>query len=150
MPTFTGSHSASYQTRLDPEAAIAFWLDRDRQAACNSAVASHEKLGEDSLLLVLKAMEHGPAAFAGRYTLRWTRAGELIRWQTVDGNMEVAGEARFHAAASGTRIESQERVSVDMPINRLIAKVARPIAEKMMVRGQVEFARRMQAAFDAA
>lgn len=90
----------------------------------------------DKLRVVLKPHNHGPVSFQGRYTLRFTTEGDVVRWQTVDdSNLVIRGEARVTADGAGARVAWKEVVETELPINRVVAKAVAPVASRMMVRG---------------
>ncbi len=149
MPVFTGRHQTTTTTRLDPARALATFLDLDIQIACRPEIARAEKLDETTVKVEIQEMKHGPVSFAGRYTMVWTREGDTARWRTTEGNTTILGEATFSPApGGGSRIAYREEVSTDIPLGRLVARVARPVAELMMVKGMRGFLQRMVAAMD--
>ena len=144
MSNFTSEYADTIESCLDPEAAIRVWLDRDNQGRSKSDVQAATKVGEDRLAIVLKGMEAGPVKFQGRFTVRWQRIGDRIRWEAVEGNLVIDGEARFEASATGCRVHWKERIALDMGLNRVVSAFVRPVAERLMTRGQAEFSSRFR------
>lgn len=144
MPSFTGRHTAQIPLRAPPARAAATFADLDRQIACHPELESAQKVGADTLRVKMKEMNHGPTAFAGRYTLIFSTDGTTVRWRTgPDSNVDVSGEAVFTAAGSGSRLAYTESVSLAMELNPLLARVLRPIVEVMIGRGMRNFLERM-------
>ncbi len=92
-------------------------------------------------------MKHGPSAFAGDYTLRFSVEGDRLLWRTLPGGKPmVEGEARFSATPTGSTVTFQETVSLEMDLGMVASKVLRPVVETMMERGMRGFVERMVAA----
>lgn len=145
MPRFTGRHATSVDLPMAPPAAAAAFADLDRQIACHPELAAAEKRGPDTIHFRMKEMAHGPVKFAGAYTLRFTTEGTTVRWRTLDGNVDVHGEATFAATPGGCRMACAESVATELDVNPILAKVLRPIVEAMMGRGSKNFVERMEA-----
>ena len=89
--------------------------------------------------------------FRGDRTMRYERDGDHLRWHTVsDGNMNCEGHARFFDEGdNGTRVEFHETVECDMKVNRLLAKVFKPIVERHIRHGVGEYLDRVRVRAEA-
>lgn len=149
MGAFTGRSQATLRCKLPVEAAIAAWTDLGRQGRCQPVAELLEERGGD-LRVVLPEERHGPARFKGEYVLRWSVEGRTVRCRSVGGNMEISSTAVFSPApGGGCTIAYEETVSLDLGLNRILTKAVRPVAERLMSRGQAEYSRKMQAELDA-
>lgn len=150
MATFRSSHEATHALRVPPEAALARWADPDAQVRCHPEVARSERPAPGQLRLVLKEMKHGPSAFSGDYTLRFTIDGLTLRWSTLPGGSpQVEGEARFSPTPGGCTVRFRESATVQMELGALTARVLEPLVDAMMARGMRGFVDRMVAEIGA-
>ena len=148
MGAFTGRSNATLRCALPVDQAIAAWIDLDRQGRCMPAPERLEKV-DGALRIVLPEEQHGPAKFKGEYVLRWRVAGQTVHCETVGGNMVVGSTARFSPApGGGCTVAYEETVEIDLGLNRLLSKAVKPIAERLMSRGQADYSRKMQAELD--
>lgn len=148
MASFSGRHAAAVTVRAAPADAAAAFADLDRQMRCHPELAGAEKRDATALRLRMKEMSHGPVKFAGVYTLRFTVDGTTVRWRTEEGNVDVRGEAVFINVPGGSRMAVTEAVSLDIPVNPILAKVLQPLVGTMIERGLKNFVERMAAELD--
>jgi len=140
MAGFTGRHDEVLTLPLSVGDAMAAWFDMARQGRCTPDTVSAHPQGADRLVVVLKEERAGTVRFQGRYTMFFTQKGDTIRWQTApEDNMEVRGTARFSATASGCKVVFSEQIDADLGLNRLIARAVKPVADRIMERGQRKY-----------
>lgn len=146
MTTVRATHQESRPVALDPLTAAARFAEIDRQIACHPELAEAQRLDERRARMTLREMSHGPVKFAGQYTLAFTRDGTTVTWHTeADGNLTISGSARFVPAPGGCEVHFREEVSMELPVNRVVGAVVRPVAEAMMARGMRGFVERVVA-----
>lgn len=150
MANFVGRHAATVTVRASPAAAAAAFADLDRQIACHPELASAEKRDANTLAVRMKEMSHGPVRFAGAYTLHFTRDGNVVKWRTEAGNVDVQGSATFVSDPGGSRFAYTESVTLNLDVNAILGRVLRPMVEAMMARGMKGFVERMAAELDRA
>jgi hypothetical protein len=108
-----------------------------------------EDLGGNTLLVTLREHQHGPAKFQGVYRCSWQRLPDGARWDSEDGaNFSVHGRVRVRSVAGGSEVSWEESVDADVPVPRLMVRVVRPIAERLMSHGIVRFVEKMNAELD--
>ena len=140
MGGFTGRHEEELILSLSVSEAMAAWFDMPRQGRCTPGTVSVEIEGADRLVVVLEEERAGTVRFQGRYTMCFAREGDTIRWQTTpDSNMTVRGAARFSATTGGCRVAFSERIDADLGLNRLVTRAVKPIADRIMARGQRKY-----------
>jgi carbon monoxide dehydrogenase subunit G len=147
MAGFVGRSTATMHCALPVQGAMVAWLDPERQMRCMPASDQMEMI-DGALRVVLPEERHAMVRFTGEYVLRWTIDGGTIRCETIGGNMDVTSTARFTAAPGGCTIVYADRVELDLGLNALLTRAVRPLAQRLMSRGQAEFSRRMQAELD--
>lgn len=155
MATFQSAVVETFQLRMDPDAALAFFADLDNNIRFAHDIESHEKRGPDCVLYVLKEQRSGTTTYKPRYLLRYTvdPAARTLRWTQLDepgSTMKILGLARFSGPAGGpTTLHWDEQVEAEVPVNRLLAAAVRPVAEGLIRRGIRGFVERMIPAAEA-
>lgn len=154
MATFHGHVTESWTVQCDPDAALAFFASLDANIQHNVELKSHERLDDHTLRMVLREQRSGRTTYEPRYTLRWTpdAATRTLRWQDVageEGTMVIRGVARFEGPPGGpTTVHWDEQVSAEVPVNRLVAKAVKPVAEGLIRKGIRGFVERMIASLE--
>lgn len=147
MAWFEGTHTQSLVLDVGVDAAKAHFGDLAAIAAATNDLLRHEIDG-DVLHFVLKPQDHvGVVKFQGDFRCRYTRDGDTIRWATIDGNVNQAGEARFEARPDGkTALQYAETVKVDMDVPGLMAPMLGQLIGPMLAYEIKGFLGRMLAA----
>lgn len=150
MPKFTGKHTETFEVDASVEDAVAHFGDLETIAANYGNLQSHEILGGGRMRLVLNPRSERGVTFSGRYTGKWTVEGDRVSWASEPGdNMESHGSAQFTDVGGRTRVRFEQNMTCDMQVNRLLAKIARPIVERHIATGVSEYLERMRAALAA-
>lgn len=149
MPWFKGHLSRTFTTRASVEQVCAFLSDPQTWSTHQEEIASTEAAGENALQVTLREHTHGPARFQGAYRCTWARTADGARWDSDEGaNFTVHGQVRVRSVAAGTEVHWEESASGDVPVPRLMVRVVRPIAERLMARGMDRFVQQMHAELD--
>lgn len=112
-----------------------------------------EPIDAQTIRFVHREVSEKGVRFRGDRTVRYECDGvDHLRWHTVsNGNMSTQGEARFYDAGdNATRVEFHETVECDMEVNRLLARVFKPIVERHIRHGVGEYLERVKTRLEAA
>lgn len=149
MPRFKGHLTRTFTTRARPEQVCELlsnprtWIDHQEE------IEHTEDLGNNTLQVRLREHQHGPAKFQAVYRCTWQRLPDGARWDSEDGaNFAVHGRVRVRGVASGSEVTWDESVEADVPVPRLMVRVVRPVAERLMSRGIAKFIEQMNAELD--
>ncbi len=95
----------------------------------------------------LKEISEKGIHFKGDYKVTYTRDGDKsVSWETIgEGNMSSTGRALFKAVAAGTEVNYTETITTEMDVNRLLAKVIKPIVNRQIARGVGDYLDRVKA-----
>lgn len=149
MPRFKGQLTRTFTTRASVEQVQAFLSDPQTWVKHQEEFEHAQPVGDDALQITLKEHTHGPAKFQGKYQCRWSRTTDGARWDSeANANFAVNGQVRVRSAASGTEVTWTESVDADVPVPRLMVRVVRPVAERLMARGLDRFSQKMQSELD--
>lgn len=146
MAQFTGTFDDTFDLPVDVATAVAHFANTDTIAANYGILESFEKVGEDSLKLVLPNQNHGVASFQGRYTGVWsTPSNHVVAWTTVpgSGNLDSVGTATFAPTPSGCRMTWKSSITITMDVNRFVAKAVQPIVSTFVGREMRAYVNRM-------
>ena len=66
-----------------------------------------------------------------------------------DGNIKADGTAIFTPTANGCSIDYHGRLALDMPINRMMAKVLKPVIQTVIAQEMRAYVKRMISAAEA-
>ena len=150
MPRLTSSYTRSFTTRATPEQVKDLLSNPDTWCQHLPELEQATVIDAQTLDVVLKEHTHGPATFQGRYRCRWSRTDDGARWDSDPGaNFEVHGKVTVQPTHTGSAVTWTEHVEADVPIPRLVIRVVRPIANKLMERGIDHFSKLMQQLLDA-
>lgn len=87
----------------------------------------------DVIHFVLKAQDHaGIAKFQGDYRCRYTLSGDTLRWETLEGNTQSSGTAKFTASGADTSVDYRETVKIDMDVPAMMAPMLRPLITQVL------------------
>jgi hypothetical protein len=113
------------------------FADIDRIAAATGEVERFERIDDQTLHLVLKEQKHGPTTFRPDYVVRYRLYGDdEVTWETVHGNMLSEGRARFVPRADGgTDIDYAHKLSRDLPVPGLVARMLQPVVTARIAPG---------------
>ncbi|HCH62277.1 MAG: hypothetical protein CL927_15930 [Deltaproteobacteria bacterium] len=149
MPRFKGQITRTFTTRAQPDSVAAFLSDPGTWIAHQEEIEHAEVLGDDTLFVRMREHTHGPAKFRGVYRCTWERLPDGARWDSDESsNLVVHGRVRVRGIASGSEVTWEESVDADVPVPRLMVRVVRPVAERLMARGLARFIAQMNAELD--
>lgn len=138
MSRFNGSIDERFETPLPPERVRALLADTALWVELQQDVETAREVGPSTLDVTLKAHQHGPVQFQGRFVATWSTEGDTVRWRSAAGsgaNFEIDGKATVTPHGSGSQVHWVESVSAEIPVNRIVRKMVAPIADRMMARG---------------
>lgn len=136
MPKFEGTESRVFTVKASLEDTKAFMTDPSAFKALFQDMERSEQISDDTWRWVLQEKNEKGVKFKGDYTVKYTVDGDTMTWKTIsDGNMSSNGRATFKAAGDGTRIDYTETIMCDMKVNRLLAKVIKPIVDREIAKG---------------
>ena len=149
MPWFKGQLTHTFTTPASPEQVATLLSDPATWIRHQEEIETTEDLGNNTLAVTLREHTHGPAKFRAVYRCRWQRLDDGARWDSEDGaNFAVHGRVRVRAVSGGSEVTWEESVDADVPVPRLMVRVVRPIAEKLMARGLIRFVQQMNRELD--
>ena len=150
MPRLTSTYNRSFTTRATPDQVIDLLSNPDTWRQHQGEIHTSTVVDAQTLDVVLKKHTHGPTTFQGRYRCRWTRTEDGARWDADPGaNFEVHGKVSVRASQGGSHVSWTEHVEAEVQIPRLLVRVVRPIADKLMAKGIDRFCQSMQRHLDA-
>ncbi len=136
MPKFKGSSERSFTIRADIERVVQTMTDPQSFSGLVGDLETIERLGDDLWRWRLREISEKGVHFKADYTIQYARSGERFSWRTVGtGNMTSEGSATFTRQGSATRVDYTETIECDMDVNRLLAKVIKPIVDRQIARG---------------
>lgn len=149
MPRFEGSVERVLTIRAPIQKVVETMANPERFSRFIDDLERLETVEEGTTFRwILKEISEKGINFKGDYTVRYERDGERqVTWSTVPGgNMTSEGHARFSSPDAGlTRVEYREHIVTDMDVNRLLAKVIKPIVDRQIARGVGGYLDRVQA-----
>ncbi len=152
MPKFTGEQEETFTIDLPADKVLEHFLDLRNITAAYVGLQRSETMDPHTLRLVLEPQSALGTTFQGTYVCRYTKASDRsITFRSVGtgDNMESVGGAEFVAEGPHrTRVTYRDRISCDIPINRLLAKALAPIVERNIRSGVKAYVARMKASLE--
>ena len=152
MATFLGDFHEVFTSTADANHARKTFGDLDTIITHYGALEHGEKLDENTVRFTLKEQNQGVTSFQGRYTCRYLLDdANTLTWDTIgeDGNIKADGTAIFTPTANGCSIDYHGRLALDMPINRMMAKVLKPVIQTVIAQEMRAYVKRMISAAEA-
>ena len=146
MAEFTGTFTETFELPVDVATAVAHFKNTETIARYYGILESAEPVGDDGLAIVLPEQNHGIATFKGRYTGRWASPAEdRVTWDTApaSGNMVSVGSATFTARGEGCTMAWDSRITINLDVNRFVAKAVQPIVSTFVAREMKAYVLRM-------
>lgn len=144
MTAFASELEETFQVSAPVEHTAATFFDFDHVITCTRKAERVDRVGDDTLAFTLKPEQHGPTAFQAIYSVQYALEGDTLTWRTVgDGNLVNEGTARFRAHAGGTAVDWRQRIELELPVNRVIAKMLRPLVAKLSRGGMRRYVEHM-------
>lgn len=149
MARFTGEQEETFSIDLPADQVLEHFLDPHNITAAYVGLQRYEKVDDRTLRLVLEPQSALGTTFQGTYVCRYVKASDRsITFRSVGtgDNMESVGGAEFVAEGpTRTRVTYRDRITCDIPINRLLAKALAPIVERNIRSGVKAYVERMRA-----
>lgn len=152
MARFEGAYEETFTVDFPIAVVEAHFGDLDTIAANYGPLARHEKIGDDTLHLILVPKSEKGVTFNGAQKCRWQRpSAGLLTWDTTETkNMWSKGRATFTAVGDNrTRVHFSQHITTEMQVNRLLGKVIQPIVKREIAKGVKEYLERMRRALRA-
>ncbi len=152
MPKFTGTDSRTITIRAPKQWVMELMSSPDQVKHLIDNLDRAEHVDDNTIRFVHNEVKEKGVRFRGDRTVRYESDGvDHVRWHTVsDGNMQTRGHAHFYSQGDNTtRVEFHETVECDMQVNRLLARVFKPIVERHIRHGVGEFLDRVRCRAEA-
>lgn len=142
MPWFEGTHTETRDLPVSADVAAAHFAD---PAAIVAATKDVERADIDGEVVhfLLKEEDHGVMKFQGDYRCRYTRDGNVVRWETLEGNTDQSGEARFEPKGDGCVLHYTETVKVDLQVPKMMAPMIKPVISALLANTITDFVKAM-------
>lgn len=147
MAQFKGNHSEKFVVDLPLEKAKEHFSSLDNIIASYGNLDHGEKVDEKTIHFQLKPKSAMGATFKGDYKVEYNFTSDnVFEWHSIgSGNMEAKGGIDFRPLGDDrTELSYRQNMTVDMPVNRLLAKALSPIVSKNISGGIQEFLDRMK------
>lgn len=152
VPTFTGELSQTVTIDAPADAVCKHFMDLAAIADATDDLEKWTDEGDHTMRLDFKEQKGPGVQFKGYYTVKYTRADDgTVTWSsTGQGNMRAQGKVTTRELGpTKTQVEYFEKVEVDMNINRMLARVARPLVESTVRGGIKSFVAAMKKSLEA-
>lgn len=147
MAWFEGSHTETRALPVSAEVAAAHFADPAAVVAATKDIESSSIDGE-VIHFLLKEEDHGVMKFQPDYRCRYTRDGDVVRWETLEGNLDQSGEARFEPAGDGCTLHYAETIKVEIDVARMMAPMLKPVISALVSNGIKDFVKAMASDLD--
>lgn len=115
--------------RADKAAVLDLIMDVPTSGRFFPGVDGIEPAGEDRYKWLLTERRTLNSSFRGEYVAQYTRSGDEVRWESVEGNMSVKGVWRVTGPDGAVRVHVRVTSSLDAPVPRILKKPASLFAE---------------------
>lgn len=115
--------------RADKEAVLSFLMDVPASGPLFPGVDAIEPLGEDRYKWLLAERRTLNSSFRGEYTTKYTRTSDEVRWETLEGNVQIKGVWRVSGPDGAVRVTVKVTNGLDAPVPRILKKPASLFAE---------------------
>jgi uncharacterized membrane protein len=146
MPKFSGEFRETVTVNAPIEVTRAHFADLPTIAKNYGDLSGHEIHDDVEITFTLQPKSEKGVTFHGKYRARYEFKEEnRLTWRTVDTkNMWSTGSARFtDLAGTRTRVEFMQVIETEMQVNRLLAKVIKPIVSREITKGARDYLARM-------
>jgi carbon monoxide dehydrogenase subunit G len=147
MAEFSGSYEETFVLDVPIDSAKHHFGNLDTIIAHSEGMDRTEKLDDKTVHYLVKPRNAMGVEFRGDYTVEYGFATPTrFEWRSVGkGNMASVGSCDFVAKGdSRTQISYREQISMDLPINRLVAKAINPIVKSSISGGVKDYLERMR------
>jgi len=147
MPRFEGQYEETFTVDAPLKVVADHFGDLDTIAANYGPLLRFERIGDDTLHLILEPKSEKGVTFNGEQKCRWQRpSDDVLTWDTAETrNMWSKGRATFTAVGENrTRVHFSQNITTEMQVNRLLAKVIQPIVKREIAKGVQQYLERMR------
>jgi len=114
---------------------VSFFCDPARFKDARTDTVRAEEVEPGVWRWTLKEKAEKGIKFQGDYTVKYTRTGDSLRWETLSGNRRSSGTTTLRDLNGKTEVTYQENLATDLPIPGLMAKVFKPIVGREIANG---------------
>lgn len=132
MTKVAATEERTLRVAASPERAYAFFSQPEQLAKVMDGVERFEMLPHGSVRWVLEEKVDKGIRFQADYVVLYDGDGaSRVRWRSLSGNMENAGDVSILPTADGgSEIHYRERVEPDLPISALMARLIQPLVAR--------------------
>lgn len=136
MAWIDGEEERIFYLDQPEEKVVAFFCDPNRFVEAFTTLENGEEIEPLVWDYTLDTISVGGISFQGKYVVEYECEGSTIRWSSRDGeNMKSTGKTVVSKVGSRVQVEYMEKISTDLPIPRLAAKLFRPIVAHEVKKG---------------
>lgn len=152
MPKIPASFEKTVRVRSAMSEVYEYFHDATKRGEDAGELEKIEKVGDDSARWVLEEKSEKGVTFKPDYTIKYSGNGsDSVSWRSVKGNIDVEGSVKLRSIdANTTEVIYKETMAPDLPINRIIAKVFKPIIARNVRSGLEEFLEKFSQRFGKA
>ena len=139
MTWVEGSHQRDFEVDVPLDEVADFMSQPAHLRHCMVDLDEGEEIDDKTWCWRMKEVGAKNITFQGIYTVRYERDGDVVTWESVDGeedNMRTQGRAEFEAIDEGrTKVSYEETITTNLPIPKLARRVFRPIQRREVKKG---------------
>lgn len=142
MAEFDGSHEETFTVDVPMETAKEHYGGLDTIIANYPNLERGEKVDDKTIHFHLKPRSAMGAEFKGEYRCEYTFSSDThLDWRTVgSGNIKANGSIDFKSLGDAkTQLVYRQNLTLDMPVNRLLAKAIKPIVKGNITKGAKDY-----------
>ena len=143
MAWIEGTEEQTFVVSATPEETLDYFGHPAEFKQCLGDLESSEELDEGRWRWILEEMSEKGITYQAKYTVEYTidESKQKVTWETVgdDNTMKSEGSAEIRDTDDGTEVHYIEKISADLPIPGLMAKVFNPIVSKEVTKGVGDF-----------
>jgi uncharacterized membrane protein len=139
MAWIEGSLERTYTIDAPHEEVVEFFTEPGEFKSCFGEMESGEEIEEGVWHWVLEEKSEKGVTFQGDWVVEYDWDGEEFTWSTREGNTRSRGSTTFRDLGGSTEVSYEEHMEVDLPINRLVAKVFGRIVGREVSQGIGDF-----------
>jgi carbon monoxide dehydrogenase subunit G len=147
MAEFEGSYEETFTVSVPIETAKKHYGDLDAIIAAYPNLDRGEKLDAKTVHYRLVPKNALGAEFRGEYRCEYTFTSDTrLEWRSVgEGNIKATGSFDFKSLGdSRTQLVYRQALTLDMPVNRFLAKAIYPIVKVNIASGAKEYLEAMR------
>lgn len=138
MPKFEATESRVFTVNAPKDDVVTLMTQPANFVELLADLEKHEAIDDKTYRFVLIEKNEKGVRFKGDYTVQYDYDGDkTLTWKTTsEGNMSSTGKATFKALGdTRTSVDYTETIVCDMDVNRLLAKVIKPIVNREISKG---------------